>query len=266
MATVAAPAPVERRRLLSSKATVRALQVAGVVTFLVVWQIYGSLNPLSYSTPPRVLAETQALFFEHGLLRTAWSSLWTLSVGLVLAFAGGVGSGVLIGRYRVLRVMFDPYLAAFYSIPRVAFVPVMVIWFGIGGRFVIASVILAASIVLTFATAAGVRETALAFDEIADALNLSERQRFFKILLPGSVPFIASGLRIAIQKAVTAVIVAEFLIGVPGVGFVIRLARVNLMADRLFAMAILLMFVGMGLVAVTKAVENRFSAWRPQAF
>ena len=97
-------------------------------------------------------------------------------------------------------------------------------------------------------------------------LVIRDRHMFWKILLPGAVPFLASGLRIAVQRALIAVIVAEFLIGVPGLGFVIRDARAAYHTDRLFAMALLLMVLGAIMIAITKAVEARLSSWRPKAF
>lgn len=263
-ATATRAAPGARR--LSSVARVRLLQLTGVLSFLGAWQVLGGLDPRFYSTPALVAVEIKELFLEDGLLGTAFGSVWTLLVGLALAFIFGVGFGLLTGYNRVLRVMFEPYMAAFYSVPRVAFVPIMVVWFGITQKFVVASVIMACAIVLAFATAAGVRETALRYAEVSNAFEISGWQMFRKVLLPGAVPFIATGTRLAMQRGLVAVIVAEFLVGVPGVGFVIRLARVNLATDRLFAMAILLMMLGIVLIGVTKRVEDRFSSWRPQAF
>jgi NitT/TauT family transport system permease protein len=80
------------------------------------------------------------------------------------------------------------------------------------------------------------------------------------------VPFLATGLRLAIQRGLVAVIVAEFLIGVPGLGFVIRASRAGGLTDRMFAMAIFLMVLGVLIIALTKRIESRLSAWRPKAF
>lgn len=256
--------------------TVRLLQLAGLAAFIAAWQAAGSVRPQFYSSPSRVLAEFRQLFTHDdllgraaegdSLLSLALGSLWVLVLGLSIAFVLGVSVGMLMGRFRVVRVALEPYMAAFYSIPRVAFVPVMVIWFGIDREFVVASVIVASSILLTFSTAAGVKESLARYSEVASAFQLTGWKMFTKTILPGSVPFIATGMRLAVQRALVAVIVAEFLIGVPGLGFIIRLARVSLDADRLFAMAILLMVVGVALISLTKYVENRLSAWRPQAF
>lgn len=329
--------PSLRQPRLSPTARVRLLQVAGVVAFLIFWQVFGATRPEWYSQPSRMLDDTWHMFTVDKVLPYIEGSFWTmalkslgaLGIGLLISFVVGVTIGFLVGRYRVAQVIFDPYLAALYSVPRVAFVPMLVIWFGIASKmtvwgigiplskFVIASVVMSSAILISFSTAAGVSETMKQYDEVATALHLrgnsrgrfgtartavltlvggiivavvgaavfggiwpfmffamfllvallyQDRRMFMKILLPGSVPFIATGLRFSLQRSLVAVIVAEFLVGVPGVGFIIRDARAASDVDRLFAMAILLMFVGVVVVQVTKRIEARLSSWRPQAF
>ena len=311
---------------------VRVLQLTGIVLFLGLWELFGARKPEWYSQPSLTIAELWRLFGAEEVLPYIEGSFWqlltksigALIVGIVLSFIVGVTIGFLIGRYRVFRIALDPYLAAIYSVPRVAFVPIMVVWFGIGdsflaagveipfSKFVIASVVVACSVLIAFSTAAGVHELMKEYNEISYAFNLRggkdvveewvgavlligaflataagwltvvqgvillfatvgllvirDRHMFWKILLPGAVPFLATGLRIAVQRALIAVIVAEFLIGVPGLGFVIRDARAAYHTDRLFAMAFLLMVLGGTIVAITKAVEARLSSWRPKAF
>jgi ABC-type nitrate/sulfonate/bicarbonate transport system permease component len=148
----------------------------------------------------------------------------------------------------------------------VAFIPILVVWFGIEREFVVASVVVASSILITFSTAAGVRDAVLHYTEVSESFGVRGRYFLLKVLLPAALPFVANGTRLSIQRALVAVIVAEFLVGVPGLGFVIRTARVTLQADRLFAMAVLLMIVGIILFNATTRVERRLSRWRPQAF
>ncbi|MCY4369086.1 MAG: ABC transporter permease subunit [bacterium] len=311
---------------------VRILQLTGIVVFLGLWELLGARKPEWYSQPSLTLSELWRLmgaeqvlpYIDGSFPLLVMKSLGALLIGIVLSFIVGVTLGFLIGRYRVFRVALDPYLAAIYSVPRVAFVPIMVVWFGIAdkfllatieipfSRFVIASVVVACSVLIAFSTAAGVHELMKEYNEISYAFNLRsgkgvteewvgailliiaflataagwltliqglvllfatvgllvvrDRHMFLKILLPGAVPFLATGLRIAVQRALIAVIVAEFLIGVPGLGFVIRDARAAYNTDRLFAMALLLMVLGGILITITKAVESRLSSWRPKAF
>lgn len=329
-ATGSRSSPEPRHRVRISR--VRILQLTGIVVFLALWQVFGGLKPEWYSQPTRTAGELWHLlgaeevlpYIEGSFSELLLKSLGALVVGIVLSFIVGVTLGFLIGRYRIFRVALDPYLAAIYSVPRVAFVPIMVVWFGIAdqflmagveipfSRFVIASVVVACSVLIAFSTAAGVHELMKEYNEVSYAFNLRggkgaveervsaillviaflataagwltllqglvmlvatvgllvvrDRHMFLKILLPGAVPFVATGLRIAVQRALIAVIVAEFLIGVPGLGFVIRDARAAFHTDRLFAMALLLMVLGGIIVSLTKAVEARLSSWRPRAF
>jgi NitT/TauT family transport system permease protein len=245
---------------------IRLMQLAGLTAFLIVWQVAGTLDPRFLSSPTRVVAELGELLFEDDIISLVAISMSALLIGLSVSLGIGLVVGLLIGRYRTIQVMLDPYLAAYYSVPRIAFVPLMVIWFGINREFVVASVIFASSVLLIYAVAAGVREAGLAYYELARTFQLSERQTFTKILLPGSVPFIATGMRLAAQRALVAVIVAEFLVGLAGVGQVLREARVTLATDRLFATAIVTMIMGIAIVALTGFVERKLSRWRPQIF
>jgi NitT/TauT family transport system permease protein len=328
--TVSTSAPLIDR--LTPRTRIRILQVAGVIAFFTLWQVFGARRVEWYSQPSRMVADLADIFTREKVLPYIDGNFWELTgkslgalfVGIAISFVVGVTAGFVIGRYRLFQVAFDPYMAAFYSVPRVAFVPIMVIWFGISAnfqafgldiplsKFVIASVVVSSAVLIAFSTAAGVRETMREYDEVSLAFNLQrssakyeewivaivfglvfigtalgllslvialglvilavgtlvarDRHLFLKILLPGSVPFIATGLRLSVQRSLVAVIVAEFLIGVPGLGFVIRDARAGELADRLYAMALFLMVLGVLIIVSTNFIEKRASAWRPKAF
>lgn len=247
---------------------VRVIQLVGLAVFLAIWQIGGSQAKFLYSTPVLVAQDIVELFVEDEAIFLIAATLSSLLVGLAISIVVGVIIGTLLGRYRSFGVMFEPYFAALYSVPRVAFVPLMVVWFGIGRTFVIASVVAACTILIVFATAAGVRETMRAYAEVATSLRVTGQQFFRKILIPGSVPFIATGVRLAVQRGTVAVIVGEFLIGVKpeGIGQMLREARVEALIDRMFSTAFMALLVGVLLFAITGYVERRFSAWRPRSF
>jgi NitT/TauT family transport system permease protein len=246
--------------------SVRALQVGGGVGFLLLWQLAGAAAPDFYSQPTRIVADFGALISEESLLSLVWDTLSALLIGLGVSLVAGVTIGMLMGRYHLVSVAIEPYMAAYYSIPRVAFVPLMVVWFGIEREFVVASVIAAATALLIIATADGVRLTKGTFDEVTRSFQVSGRVVFTKVLLPGAIPFIATGMRLAVQRALVAVIVAEFLVGLPGVGQLLRAARITLNTDRIFSSALVATVLGVALVLVTGFIERRFSRWRPAVF
>jgi ABC-type nitrate/sulfonate/bicarbonate transport system permease component len=244
----------------------RLLQAVGVAAVLMAWQLAGARAPGFYSQPLRVLHALAALASEEELVPLVLTSLGSLVLGLALSFVAGVGLGLLIGRYRLVAVALEPYLAAFYAVPSVALVPVMVVWFGIGSRFVIASIVMAASVLLVFATATGVRETGRAYFEVARSLGLTGRQVLLQVLLPGALPYIVTGVRLAVARGLVSLIVAQYLVSWPGIGTLLKNAQVNLQTDRMFAMALVAMALGVLLVGLARVAERRLVGWRPEAF
>lgn len=245
---------------------VRTVQLLGLAGFLTLWEVLGSQQAYLWSTPTRVAKDFVVLFTERNGLTLVFNTVSVLVVGLAISLTAGILIGTLLGRFRTVGVMFDPYFAAFYAVPRVAFVPLMVVWFGIGQEFVVAAVIAAVTIMIVFATAAGVRETRRVYTEIATSLRITGWDFFAKVLVPGSIPYIATGTRLGVQRGLVAVIVAEFLIGLPGIGRMLRESRTEMLTDRMYSTAIVAMLVGVSLIMVTGVIERRFSRWRPQAF
>lgn len=252
--------------VLGNKTAVRLLKVAGLVSFLLVWQIAGSAAPAFYSSPTLVVAELQVLLFEDDLIPLTLETCWTMLVGLVISIVIGVTLGLAIGTSRRFSIAFEPWLAAFYAVPTAPWIPLMVVWFGIDREFAVAVVVIGTAVLLAFSTAAGVRETERQYREVAESLQIGGWTMFSKILLPGSIPFIGSGMRLSIKRAFTAVLIAEYLVGLSGLGLIIRGARESLATDRVFASAVAALLVGVFLVAISVAIERRLTRWRPVAF
>lgn len=246
--------------------TIRLLQFTGAAVFLIAWQLAGAVAPDFYSQPTRIIADFGPLLTEEDLLTLVWDSTYALLIGITISLVVGVSIGMLAGRYRMFSVAIEPYLAAYYSIPRIAFVPLMIVWFGIEREFVIASVVAAATALLIIATADGVRNSRNSFDEVARSFQITGRQMFTKILLPGAIPFIATGMRLSVQRALVGVIIAEYLVGLPGVGELLRAARITLNTDRIFSSALVCTLLGVVFILLTGFVERRFSRWRPTVF
>ena len=249
----------------SERLSIRLIQVIGVTSFLAAWQAFGASAPYLWSQPTRIVTELVRLA-GRDLVQLTAATLGSLVIGLVIALVAGVIIGFFHGRYRTFRIMFDPYFAGFYSIPRVALVPLMIIWFGIKREFVVAAVVAACTILIVFATTAGIRETLRAYDEVSRSWSISGWRKFRDVLLPGATPFIATGMRLAVQRGLVAVIVGEFLVGLQGLGALLREARTESLVDLMFATALVCMVLGLVLSTLTSAVERRFSRWRPQTF
>ena len=252
--------------ILANRTGVRLLKLTGLISFLFIWEVAGSAAPAFYSSPTRVVAEMQVLLFEDDLVPLTLETGWTMLVGLGLSILIGVTLGFALGAFRRFSIAFEPWLAAFYAVPTAPWIPLMVVWFGIDREFAVAVVVIGTAVLLAFSTAAGVRETDRQFREVADSLQITGWSKFTKILLPGSIPFIGAGMRLSIKRSFTAVLIAEYLVGLPGLGLIIRGARESLATDRVFASAVAALIVGVVLIAISVAIERRFSRWRPVTF
>src|SRR6202011_1913641 len=134
--------------------------------------------------------------------------------GFALSIIIGLPLGILMGWYRRLNMALDPFVTFFYSIPRVALTPLLIIWFGIGINSKIAVVFLGALFAIIINAAVGVRNLDPALIKAARSFGASDAQLFRTIVLPGCVPFILAGFRLGLAHALTGVVVAE-LIGAP---------------------------------------------------
>jgi ABC-type nitrate/sulfonate/bicarbonate transport system permease component len=238
------------------------LPVAGIAAFLVIWQLVGSAEAATISRPSRVVVELVDLIRHDGLLRLAGNTITILVLGFAVSTVVGVILGFLLGQVRWLRVLLEPYLTALYATPRIAYVPLLVIWFGIGKSFLFVAVVLSAAVMLVFPTISGVQEADRQFGQLGRSLCIGRARYFARVLLPGALPFVLTGMRLSIQRALMTVIVAEFLVGYPGLGDALKTARVTLDVDKVLAIALMCLLVGAALTGVISLIDRRAFAWR----
>lgn len=238
------------------------LPAIGILSFLLVWQVLGSIWPHTVSQPSRVASELVEGIREDELLRLAFNTTSILLVGFVISVFVGLVIGMAMGEFRWIRIMLEPYLTALYATPRVAYIPLLVIWFGIGRTFLLAAVIAAAAVVVVFPTIAGVQEANRNFRQMADSLCINRVQYLGRVLLPASTAFVITGARLGVQRALTTVIVAEFLVGYPGLGDAMKNARITTDVDRVLAIAVVCLAVGAAITGIMTLIDRRVFAWR----
>jgi NitT/TauT family transport system permease protein len=189
------------------------------------------------------------------------ASLVSLVVGYVLAVAGGVTLGLLLGRYRWAEVIAAPYVSAFLAAPKLVFVPVLYSLLGLGREIQIAVIFLNAFFVIVVNTAAGIRNVDYSCIEMARVFGASEGQLFTKVLLPGALPLTMAGLRLGIGRAVKGMISGEMLVTLFGLGALLR--KYGSRFDSAGVFAVLLVVVGVALLCTLaiQAIERRVTAW-----
>lgn len=239
------------------------IRVGVVAVFLITWEIYGrSLNPILLSTPTAVAAAFAELVRTGELLRALLQSLAPLAVGFFTSLIAGVGLGVLMGRYRIFHQALDPFLTALYATPSVALIPLIMLWFGLGFTAKVVIIFLSCFFAIVINTYAGVRNVSRAYVDVVKAYGATDRQVMLKVVLPSALPFVMAGIRIAVGRGVIGMVVAEFFTLLRGLGALIIIFSNAFATAKLFVPVLTLSFMGIGLTALAKWVEQRMAPWK----
>jgi ABC-type nitrate/sulfonate/bicarbonate transport system permease component len=173
--------------------------------------------------------------------------------------------GILMGWYRHFNQALDPFVTFFYSIPRIALTPLLIIWFGIGINSKTAVVLLGAVFAIVINSAAGVRNLDPSLIKAARSFGASDAQVFRTVVIPGSVPFILTGLRLGLGHALTGVVVGELLAARAGVGLMMATAAATFQTSKVFVGLVIVASAGILLTYLLSRIEQRYQSWKPHA-
>jgi len=246
--------------MLTSKWGLRLLSLAVV---LAAWQIVGSrINPIILSTPTKIAEAFVATIASGELPQAVLVSLGVTAAGFFTALTIGIPIGLLMGRFRTFEYLIDPYVNALYVVPRIALIPLIIIWAGLGVTAQIVVVFGTTVFPILLSTYAGVKHVDRRLIETAHSFGASEWQLFFKVIIPASVPFIMSGLRLGIGQAVIGMIVAQMFLGIAGMGFMLTNYGNQFATNYVFVVVLSLAALGITLTELVKFVERRFNHWK----
>jgi ABC-type nitrate/sulfonate/bicarbonate transport system permease component len=254
--------PARRRRI-------HPKYVYGTVAVIVgigLWQLAATLRlkpAIVLPGPSDVVAAFEQLFSSSAVWADLAASGKELLYGLVLATVIGLPLGILIGWYRRLSYVLNPFVTFLYATPRIALTPLLIIWLGIGDSSKIAIVFLMAIFPILINAASGVQNLDPAFLRVARCYGAGDLQLFRTIALPGSVPFILSGLRLAVGQALIGVFVAELSGAMHGVGMLMNTAGQQFQTSVVFAGLFIFAITGVLLTGLLRRIERHFAAWRP---
>ncbi|HLQ60908.1 MAG TPA: ABC transporter permease [Candidatus Acidoferrales bacterium] len=239
---------------------------AAVVFFLVVWQLVAMarvMPELFLPGPTDIATAFRSEFKDPDIWLDLATSGQELASGYGLAIAIGLPLGILLGWYRRFNLALDPFISFFYSTPRIALLPLLIIWFGIGIYSKIAVIFLGAFFPITINTMAGIRSLDTSLLKAARSFGAGDAQIFRTIALPGSVPFILTGLRLGVGHALIGVVVGELVAAQHGIGMRMAIAGETFQTAKVFADLILIAGTGVVLTLILQRLERRFDAWRP---
>ena len=239
-----------------------------VLIVLGIWQAIWSytdwISPLFFSGPSAIAKQFWISLTQGHLLADLAFSGKNFAIGFGLALVTGVVLGVVVGWYRRFRLIVDPFLNALYAAPRIAMMPLIIIWFGIGMWSKVFIVFLSAFFPILVNTVAGIRNMDRDLLRAARAFCASDWQIFKTLAIPGSVPFILTGVRQGVAVGLIGVVVGEMLGSSEGVGFMVAYGGQTFQTDTLFVGFVIIAFAGIILTSIAERLERHFSRWRPE--
>jgi NitT/TauT family transport system permease protein len=246
----------------------KILGSVSVAIFLIIWELVGNvfqwINPMFMSAPSLIFKAGYEMFRSGEIYHDLYVSGVEFLGGYFLAAAVGIPFGIMTGWYKRMSYIFDPFVNALNATPRVALLPLVIIWLGIGILSKVGIIFLGAVFSILINTRDGVKTTPVNLLTAARSFGASEWMVFKTVVLPSTIPFILTGLRLAVGRALVGVLVGELYAATAGIGFMITVAGATFQTDKVFVGVGIFALSGMiGMELLTK-VERRFDKWRPQ--
>ena len=243
-----------------------SLKVGSIVAGLVAWHVISNviIQDSSLIVSPLTVLHTgyDMLFVTGELYPHLFASSWIFFYGFALAIVVGAGLGFLMALSPLIRDYINPWMATLYTTPRIAFAPLLLLWFGIGGGSKVAIVFLGCVFPILINCFYGMRVVNREYVELARSFRLGRGALFFKILLPASVPFILAGIRLAVGRGLTGVAIAEWFGATEGLGFLIFFAGQTLNIPTLFVGVTAFAVLGIVGFEIVRRVELYATPWR----
>jgi ABC-type nitrate/sulfonate/bicarbonate transport system permease component len=260
---IEAPARVSLRAALEGIANRPAFLYPLSFAFgLVLWEIFASQIPeVIFASPSAVLMHIADATASGELPARFANSLRHMIAGLVLALAVAVPLGFLMGRNETAFQMFDPVVNAIFSIPSIAFVPFLIIWFGVFFEARVSLVFVMCVFDILVVVSAGARDIEPRIIEVARSFSIGRRTMFFKVLMPASYPFLLTAFRIGTVRAVNAMITAELFFATVNLGEYMEDASSDFDAPAMLAVVFLLAVFGLACQEGIKWMETRLLPW-----
>lgn len=243
----------------------RVLAWGSVALTLVAWElivIVAGLNPIYLPQPTRIVVALVEMFHTGGLGIDLVVTLYRIFAGFAIAVVAGVALGIWMATSERVRAIADLFIAALYPLPKVTLIPLLIIWLGTGGPFMLTISGLGAIFPVIINTVLGIRQCDPGLVLAARDLNANRRQIVLKVLLPSAVPAIFAGIRLGLGVSIILVVAAEMVVGKLGLGARLYLAGQVLETEQVFAVLIVLAVLGIVVTKVQDLIDDALSLWR----
>jgi ABC-type nitrate/sulfonate/bicarbonate transport system permease component len=244
------------------------LGTTAVIIFLTAWELIGNvlglINPMFMSAPSLIWKAAVQLFASGEIWNDLRVSGLEFGWGYLLSVIVGVPFGIATGWYKRMAYTFDPFVNAMNATPRVALLPLVIIWLGIGILSKVGIIFLGAVFPILINSRDGVKTTPYTLLTAARSFGASEWQIFKSVVLPSTLPFILTGLRLGVGRALIGVMVGELYAATAGIGFMITVAGATFQTDKVFVGVLIFALSGMVAMELLTRLESRFDKWRPK--
>ena len=239
-----------------------ALSFLSILVVLAVWQLAATqVSDLILPPPSAVLARIAEPTFFSRLSRALGQSLVQLGLGFALTLAVAVPLGVVIGRSAVLARMFEPLITAIYAIPPVAFVPFLIIWFGLFAEARVALIFLMSVFDVLIVIIAGARDVRSSLIDVGRSFGASHATQLRLIVLPALSPFLFAALRVGAARAINGLITAELFFAAVNLGAIMKRATQNFDTATVLVVVLLICLLGLLAQAIINRIEHRLLRW-----
>jgi sulfonate transport system permease protein len=246
-----------RRQLLNL-----AIRASSLTVVLTIWQVFGGMiDPVLFTTPLEIYKAAVGMIGSGELWTYLWPSLVVLAIGLTLAAIFGVAIGLLLARFWMLDVALGVYITFLYSIPSVALVPLIVLWAGFETTAKVVILFLFAFFPMAINTYQGVRNVDPKLLEVGRAFRCSERQLWANIVLPAALPFIVTGLRLAVGRGLIGMVLADLYTAISGIGYLIVRTAATYQVNKMFVPIVTLGLLGVTLTWLLRVLERAVAPW-----
>lgn len=239
---------------------------ANLLVFFMVWELvarFGGVPSLILPPFTEVLAAGPSMIEEGILFSNLWVSLRNFLIGLSIAITFAVPAGLVVGTVRVLQRLIEPYVWVFYTLPRLVLMPIILIWFGLSTTSRIILVVISAIPAIMVFVMDGAKNTDASLLRAARSFTGSRNQLLTKVVLPATLPFVASGVKLGVARGLVGLFIGEFFTAQNGIGYLLLLSSREFDTPRTFFVLILFIVFSVSLIALGTAIEARASRWRP---
>lgn len=241
------------------------ISIVAFVALVALWQLVtgtGLVSPIFLPSPMRVLRALWDLAITGDLWRHLSASLMRIGYGWFIGTAFGVGVGLMIGLFTVSRAVGLPLVAAFFPIPKIALLPLLILWLGIGEGSKVATIALSVFFPTVISTYSGVDSVPRNLIRMAQSFNVPLWRIIARVLVPGALAGMLAGFRISIAAALLVLVAAEMIGAQYGLGAFLILTGNMMQTDRLMAGVVVVSILGLTMSLIVGFVERRLLRWR----